>query len=203
MMHRLLLVSLALALAGCAREDREVSPGGFVGAELTRPKPKPEFVLTDMQGRPFDFKRETDGHVTLLFFGYTHCPDVCPLHMANIAAVLEKLPTSVTRDVKVVFVTTDPARDTPERLREWLGGFSQAFIGLTGTQAQIDSAQIAAGMPPAVKETPDSTVTDYTVGHSAVVLAYTKDGLLRVLYPFGTRQQDWARDIPKLVAFGE
>lgn len=191
------VVLWAVALAcGPARADRPLSPGGFVGAELTHPRPKPEFVLTGTDGRPFDFRRATDGHVTLLYFGYTHCPDVCPVHLANLAAVLQKLPDSLARSIRVVFVTTDPARDTPTRLRQWLDAFDPSFIGLTGTPEQLTQAQTAAGLLPAEADT--TAGPDYTVGHAAQVIAYTPDNLERVQYPFGTRQADWAHDLPRL-----
>ncbi len=200
--RRILLVAALAALASGCAERRQLSPSGYAGAELARPRPKPEFVLTSMRGGPFDFRRETDGYVTLLFFGYTHCPDVCPVHMANLGAVLDRLPFEVSNRVKVVFVTTDPARDTPERLRKWLGGFSSDFVGLTGTPEQLTRAQIAAGILPAVPDSADSATGDYAVGHAAQVLGYTPDNLERVEYPSGTRQDDWAHDLPLLVRAG-
>jgi protein SCO1/2 len=194
----LLIVALAGPASGCA-DRRQLSASGYAGAELTQPRPKPEFVLTSMRGGSWDFRRETDGYVTLLFFGYTHCPDVCPVHMANLGAVLDRLPFEVSSRVKVVFVTTDPARDTPERLRQWLGKFSPDFIGLTGTAEQLRQAQITAGLLPAVPDSTSSAKGDYGVGHAAQVLAYTPDNLERVEYPAGTRQEDWAHDLPLLV----
>jgi protein SCO1/2 len=191
---------LLAAACGRAAADRPLSPGGLVGAELMPPRPKPEFVLTATNGRPFDFRRETDGYLTLLFFGYTHCPDVCPVHMSNLAAVLKRLPLDAGRAVRVVFVTTDPARDTPARLREWLDAFDPSFIGLTGTPAEVEGAQRAAGVRSAEPET--RAGPNYTVAHAAQVIAYTPDDLERVMYPFGTRQADWAHDIPLLVRIG-
>ena len=189
----------ALLTLGCA--DRPtLSRSGYAGVELDPPAPKPEFVLTDTRGAPFDFRARTAGYLTLLFFGYTHCPDVCPVHMANLAAVLNRLPDEISRRVRVVFVTTDPARDTPERLSTWLGKFDADFVGLTGSPDELDRAQVAAGVTPA---RPDSAGgTDYGVGHAAQVMAYTPDGLGRVVYPAGTRQVDWAHDIPMLVRVG-
>jgi protein SCO1/2 len=73
---------------------------------------KPDFTLNDTASEPFDFRTETEGFVTLLFFGYTYCPDVCPIHMANIGAVLATLPPGIANQVKVVMVSTDPNRDT-------------------------------------------------------------------------------------------
>jgi protein SCO1/2 len=176
------------------------SAAAMRGLELLPPRTKPQFVLTDTEGRPFDFKRDTDGYATLLFFGYTHCPDVCPVHVANIAAVLHNLPPTVSQRVKMVFVTTDPERDTPEVLRRFLDKFDRGFIGLTGSPDEILAAQAAARIPAATKEVLDSTKPgEYLIGHAAFVFAYTPDGLGRYLYPFGIRQADWAHDIPRLV----
>jgi protein SCO1 len=195
---------LALSSSGC---DAPRSPsvgtpeagGQSAAAEYPHPRPKPAFTLTDTEGRPYAFREETAGFVTLLFFGYTNCPDVCPAQIANIAAALHKLPDPVARQVKVVFVTTAPARDTPERLRAWLDNFDAGFIGLTGTQAAIDSAQIAMHLPPAVREDlPDGR---YLVGHWAQVIAFTKDGLARFAFSSSTRQSEWAQEIPRLVAY--
>jgi protein SCO1/2 len=202
-LRHVVLLGASLLLAGTAGcgEPRELSASGYVGFELPAPKPKPEFVLTSTQGRPYDFRRETDGYLTLLFFGYTHCPDICPVHMANLAAVLERLPSEISSRVRVVFVTTDPARDSTARLRRWLGNFNPSFVGLTGTQEQLTQAQIAAGVLPAAPDTASGSgdKRDYDVGHSAQVLAFTPDNQERVQYPAGTRQQDWAHDIPLLV----
>jgi len=189
-----------LICGGCGKE-RDLSLSGYAGAELPQPKPKPAFVLTSMHGGSFDFRRETDGFLTLLFFGYTNCPDVCPVQMSNLAAALDRLPSDLSRRVRVVFVTTDPARDTPARLRQWLGAFAPSFVGLTGTPEQLTRAQLDAGLPPAVQASigDSATARDYTVGHAAQIIAYTPDNLERVHYPSGTRQQDWAHDIPLLL----
>jgi protein SCO1/2 len=181
--------------AGAARHDKE---SAWRGTLLAEPWPKPSFTLTDVNGQPFDFRAQTDGYLTLLFFGYTHCPDVCPLHMANLAAVLESLSGDVRVNTKVVFATTDPARDTPAVLKKWLANFNPTFIGLTGTVDAMAAAQRAASVPVSVAEPPKADGS-YTVGHAAQVIAYTRDGLAHVVYPFGTRQSDWADDLPHLL----
>jgi protein SCO1/2 len=99
-------------------------------------------------------------------------------------------------------VTTDPARDTPAVIRKWLDNFDVTFIGLTGTQAQITKAERAAGVPEAVLQ-PPSANGKYTVGHASQVIAYTLDDEAHVVYPFGIRQADWARDLPRLVSTTE
>lgn len=189
--------------AAAAKPDTVVA--ALHGALLQTPRPKTTFVLTRTDGQPYDFKRETDGFVTLLFFGYTHCPDICPVHMANLGAVLKNLPPAVSGKVKVVFVTVDPARDSAAVVAKWLANFHPEFVGLVGTEAEINAALQATRVPLAIKEPPATDKAQsvgYTMGHSAFVLAYTADGFLRVLYPFGTRQGDWALDLPQLVGMG-
>ena len=205
-MRRVLAVTLALVavLVGCgngnqAGGSRHGDQAAWRGTLLGDPWTKPEFTLTDVTGQPFDFRAGTDGYLTLLFFGYTHCPDVCPLHMANLAAVLDTLPGDVRVNMKVVFATTDPARDTPAVLKKWLGNFNPTFIGLTGTPDEMAAAQRAAGIPVSVAEPPKADGS-YVVGHAAQVIAYTRDNLAHIVYPFGTRQSDWADDLPRLLA---
>src|SRR5207245_5442656 len=101
----------------------------YRGGLVAPPLPKPRFVLTDTSGALFDFWSRTLGSVTLLFFGYTYCPDQCPMHMANIGGALKTLPSGVADQVKLVFVTTDPLRDTPVELRRWLDNFDRHFVG--------------------------------------------------------------------------
>ncbi len=117
--------------------------------------------------------------------------------MVNIATTLKKMPAGLRDRVKLVFVTTDPARDTPKVLRSWLDLFDKRFIGLTGSEAAIEAAQKAAGVPPA-RKTPLGA-EDYAVGHANFVLAYTKDNLAHLIYPGGVSKQDWANDLPQLV----
>lgn len=192
------LVVIAVGTA-CGGEAATLSPSGFVGAELATPQPVPEVVLTATNGAPYHLADSVRGRVTLVFFGYTNCPDICPVHLANLAAVLDRLPDAVQRSVGVVFITTDPARDSLPRIREWVRQFDRDFIGLGGSDSAIAAAQRGFGVQPAVKDT--ATTDDYLVGHAAQVIAVTRDGLARVWYPAGTRQRDWAHDLPRLVEF--
>jgi protein SCO1/2 len=212
--HRLLTVGgglvlvLAVALLGACRatndreqgRDRAVERLPYRGALLATPRAKPDFTLTDTAGRPFDFRTETEGYLTLLFFGYTHCPDICPLHMANLAAVLRTLPPEVTERIKVVFVTVDPERDTPSVLRTWLDHFDPRFIGLTGSTEAVEAAQRVTGVPVAQRE--DLGNGQYAMSHAAYVIAYTTDNLAHIAYPSGVQPSDWAHDLPKLVTKG-
>src|ERR1041385_8773506 len=167
---------------------------GFRGGLITPPLPKPRFTLTDTSGRPFHFYESTSGYITLLFFGYTYCPDQCPMHMANIGAALKKLPSAIADQVKLVFVTTDPARDTPVELRRCLDNFDIRFVGLTGTEGALRAVQKAAGVPPAQKT--ETRSADYAVGHANFVVTYTKDNLVHVIYPGGVTKDDWVHDLP-------
>ena len=202
MTHRLRLaaplLALAAATAGCHPAPAADTADGWAGAALPAPVARPDFTLTDTEGRPYDFLEETRGKVALLFFGYTHCPDVCPVHMANLAAVLDDLPPRVAREwVEVVFVSTDPERDTPERIRAWLDGFHPGFVGLRGTPTEVNAVEDALGLPPSLVESGEGD--DYFVGHAAQVLAFGADGPALRAYPWGTRQRDWLRDLPRLV----
>lgn len=197
------VVLAGLTVSGCTPSaEREAvqraRETGLRGTVLPEPLPKPDFTLPDAHGRPFPFREETEGRLALLFFGYTHCPDVCPVHMASLAAVLADLPYQTRRRIRVVFVSTDPERDTPERLREWLGRFDARFVGLRGPLEEVNRIQAHLKLPPAVRG--DPSAGDYLVGHAAQVIAFTPDGLGRVAYPFGTRQADWAHDLPRLAA---
>jgi protein SCO1/2 len=173
------------------------STGSYRGGLVTPPLPKPAFVLTDTSGAAFDFRQKTEGYVTLLFFGYTYCPDQCPMHMANLSAALKKLPPGIADQVKLVFVTTDPARDSPAVVRRWLDVFDRRFIGLTGTERAIEAVQRAVGVPPATRTGP--TKTDYAVSHANFVLAYSRDNLAHVIYPGGVSKDDWVHDLPRLI----
>ncbi len=188
-------IAVSAAVLACGKAS--AGPGELSGIALPDPWPKPQFTLTTTGGMPFDFHRETDGTVTLLFFGYTYCPDVCPVHMANIAAVLRKLTPQIARRITVVFVTTDSDRDTPTRLRTWLDGFDPGFVGLIGPLDTVNTIQQEIGLAQAMRLEGDGD--NYTVGHAAQVIAYTTDNRAHVVYPFGTRQADWAHDLPKLV----
>ena len=189
-----------LVLAGCGAQApaAEADADGFRGTALTEPLPRVDFTLTDTQGQPFAFRERTDGRLTFLFFGYTSCPDVCPVHMTNLAAVLQRFPHDVRSRVMVVFVTTDPERDTLERIRDWLDGFDPSFIGLRGPVDEVNRIQTQFNLPAAGvgQLRPDGS---YDVGHAASILAFQPDGPARLAYPFGTRQADWEHDIPLLL----
>ena len=186
---------VAAAALGCSGRATPEIAGDLTGAVLPIAAPRPSFVLTTTAGARYDFRERTRGRLTLVFFGYTHCPDVCPATMANLGSVVGRLSSTERALVDVVFVTTDPARDPAAVLGPWLANFEAGIIGLVGTIEAVRQAQVAAGIAVAVR---DSGRSDYTVSHAAQVLVYSPDDSAHVAYPFGTRQAQWAADLPKL-----
>jgi len=184
---------LPLLACGVLAQQANTYRGGMVRPPL----PKPRFVLMDTSGTAFDFQQSTDGYVTLLFFGYTNCPDQCPMHVSNLGAALKKLPAGTASQVRLVFVTTDPARDSRAVLRKWLDLFDRRFVGLTGTERDIVSVERAAGVPLAARTGPLNG--NYGVSHANFVIAYTRDNFAHVIYPGGVSKDDWVHDLPLLV----
>ena len=170
------------------------SASAWFGTPIEPARDRPEFTLTDTEGNPFDFAAETGGQLTFLFFGYTNCPDICPVHLTTLNQALRAEPDLAAR---VVFVTTDPERDTPEQIRSWLDGFSPAYVGLTGSPSEVLAAQQAAGVTPAALEEAGEDGS-YLVAHAAEIILITPDDHARFAYPFGTRQADWAADLRRL-----
>jgi len=217
-MRLILSFLLALGLVACSSDPPKARPS-YHGIEPTREALRPAFVLTDTSGAQFDFARRTGGRPTLVYFGYTNCPDECPTAMADIAAALRKTDAATREQVRVVFVTTDPRRDSGPVLRRFLDQFSPAFIGLRGTQPQVDAAQKAAGVAVAVPEGVAPTLPGrpdrhphkegtaphkhvgplgYAVSHSALIFAYDSSDRLPVAYPGGVTPSDIAADLPVL-----
>jgi protein SCO1/2 len=198
------LVLIAIAIVAFVRsggDDATDGEGtrnglGWHGGVIDPAKPRPSFTLTDTTGQPYDFAAETSGKLTFLFFGYTHCPDVCPITMASLTSALDQLPGTAAT---VVFVTTDPSRDTPEVLGRWLGNFPTKVVGLTGSVAELEAAQKAVGISTAIAEAPDEK-GKYTVGHSTSVSVYTPDDLQHLVFPSGLQQMEWMDDIPRIAA---
>jgi len=217
-----LLLSITL-LGGCgAASADKPATGASPGYHGVEPQPvlaRPQYVLTDTSGRSYDFQAETKGRPTYVYFGYTHCPDLCPTAMADIAAALRKVSPALRTQARVVFVTTDPTRDTASVLRRWLDQFSTDFIGLLGSPAALAAAQTVTGIRPAYPDGvtptlaghPDQHVSEkgtaphehfgplgYAVAHSAVIFAYDSSDHLPVVYPGGVTPSDIADDLPLL-----
>ena len=224
-MRVLLALVLAVGLAGCGPSDDKAAPTpsasnrAYHGVEPSPTPARPSYVLKDTSGKRYDFAAETKGRPTFVYFGYTNCPDECPTAMADLAAALRKAPADARDAARVIFVTTDPKRDTAAVLRRWLDQFSTSFIGLLGTAAEVKAAQVATGIQPAFPDGLTPTVPGrpnehihkpgtaphqhfgplgYAVTHSAVIFAYDADDRLPVVYPGGVTPSDIAADLPVL-----
>jgi len=196
----LLLTACGSSGAGGTADAAASVPAGSqsAGTLLDTPFAKPALVLTDNHGKPFDLVKQTAGDPMLLYFGYTHCPDVCPTTMSDIALAESKLPRADRDRLKVVFISSDPTRDTPARLNAWLGAIDKSFIGLTGNFTTIQAAarSVGVGIDPPVKEKDGSV----TVTHGAEVLAFwPKDDKAHVLYMSGTTSGQYAHDLPRII----
>jgi len=139
----------------------------------------PEFTLTDQDGDQVslsDFKDK----VVLIFFGYTHCPDICPMTMSVMNNVVDQLADQADR-VQVVFVTVDPERDTQQKLKTYIPYYNESFIGLTGTAEEIDKVADDYNVYYSKEEVESSS--EYLMGHNSSVLLITPDGEIFLRYP--------------------
>ncbi|MER5447808.1 SCO family protein [Streptomyces sp. NPDC002766] len=202
-----LLAAASLTLSACGSGDSGDSPVAVVSEDtaqkaatvLDQPFEKPDLVLTDTHGRKYDFRKETAGRPTLIYFGYTHCPDICPTTMSNIAVAKKQLPKAEQAKLQVVFVTTDPARDTPAELGKWLKGIDPAFVGLTGDFSTIQAGARTLGI--SIEPTHKDKKTGKTVSvHGTQVIAFSPktDGGY-VLYGEDATVDDYTKDLPKII----
>jgi len=172
----------------------------YLGRVVDPPYDKPNVVLTDTTGKPFDLRKETEGYVTLFYVGYTHCPDICPTHMHDLAKALKGSDPAVAAKVKVVFVTADPERDTPQVLGDWIHFFGPDFIGLVPTKEQLSALLTELHMPQTVYT--DIGGGNYSSSHAAYVIAFTPDNHGHLAYRQGFTIEDWHQDLNKLALIG-
>ncbi|NED75194.1 SCO family protein [Streptomyces sp. SID9944] len=201
-----LLAAALMALSACDSSGGGDKPATVVAEQssqqaatvLDQPFEKPDLVLTDTHGEKYDLRKETAGRPTLIYFGYTHCPDICPLTMSNIAVAKSKLPKAEQDKLRVVFVTTDPARDTSAELGKWLGMMDRQFIGLTGDFATIQAAARSVGI--AIEPTKKDKNGKLVSVHGTQVIAFSpKTDAGYVVYGESTTVEDFTKDLPKIV----
>jgi protein SCO1/2 len=155
------------------------------------PRPAPELRLTDQDGVPFDLASLRGGPV-LVYFGYTHCPDVCPATLADVRDALEL----VDEPVGVVFVTVDPSRDDAAAMKQYVGYYGSDFVGLTGTEDEIAAAAAAWGVSYTRLES--ASASGYAMAHSTDTYLVDADGMLRHHLFFGASPEliaDRIRDV--------
>jgi protein SCO1/2 len=202
-----LLAAASLTLTACGSGDDSDSPVSVVSEEagsdkaatvLDKPFEKPDLVLTDTGGKKYDLREQTKGRPTLIYFGYTHCPDVCPLTMNNIAVAKKQLTKAQQDELRIVFVTTDPDRDTPKALGKWLKGIDSQVVGLTGDfdTIQAGARTLGISIEPPHKDKNGKIVS--THGTQVVAFSPKTDGGY-VLYGEDATVDDYTKDLPKLI----
>lgn len=184
---QLLPVLMTLVLAACGEPMRGIE---IRDAEVAAP-----FVFTAFDGTRVDIAAE-QGKVVLVYFGYTHCPDVCPTTMGDWARARRAL-GDAAKDVRWIFVSMDPERDTPELALSYARQFDPSFLGVTGTTEEIEALKRAWGI--AAYPEGDTRANDYTVAHPANTFVVDRDGKLRYLYEPGVSGEDLAKDLRKLL----
>jgi len=165
---------------------------------LPERQPLPEFSLLDHEGAPFDRERLV-GRTSLLFFGFTHCPDICPATLELLASARRELAagsTAESRLPQIVFVSVDPERDTPERLAAYVGHFGPGTIGVTGSEEKLRALTEPLGIWFEKQPMGDG----YTVSHSTAVLVVDPQARLQALFASPHRQESFVHDIPLLMA---
>ena len=178
-----------IALVSACSEPEE-----FTGARLDQPYAAPTVELTDTVGEPYSLAADTDKAMTVVFFGYTHCPDICNVVLANIASALRGSTPKVRAATRLLFVTTDPARDTPEVVREYLDRFDPSYDGLVAPVGTVEQAAQALHVS---YERPDGSTGGYEVQHGTYTTAFV-DGRARLVWSADTSVADLRADLARL-----
>jgi protein SCO1/2 len=193
-----LLLAALLLLAGCGSTDGPPAQitaqddDGYHGVRLDKPYVVPRMSLTDTRGRPFDLAAQDKR--TLVFFGYTNCPDICQVVMSTISSALVRLPKAQRDQVQVAFVTTDPARDTEMALRTYLDRFDPTFVGVSGPLDRID--RLGRPMGVYIKKGRKLPSGGYEVDHSTAVIS-VDHGKGDLVWTGNTSPAEMAADLEK------
>lgn len=194
------VVAALLLLAGCASGSdqsagvRANGTAGWHGTPVTTGYPLPDQQFTDTSGDPVVPAEAAGDAVTLVFFGYTHCPDICNVVLANIASALRGSTPKVRAATRLLFVTTDPARDTPDVVREYLDRFDPSYDGLV---APVETVEQAAQALHVSYERPDGSTGGYEVQHGTYTTAFV-DGRARLVWSADTSVADLRADLARL-----
>lgn len=189
-LRNFLLIILASTLFACKPAGDKVVATDITGADFAQ-----TLNLTDHNGKRRTLD-EFKGKVVALFFGYTHCPDVCPTTMADLKQAM-KLLGSKADEVQVLFVTLDPERDTQEVLAKFVPSFDKRFIGLRGTNQEIEAT--AKNFKIFMSKVASEGKGDYTIDHSAGMYVYDKTGKIRLYVDYGEKPADIANDIKTIL----
>lgn len=187
-MRAFILGLVALTCLGC--QPKEELPFPTVGGD---------FALTDHDNKPFQLSSQR-GKVVLVFFGFASCPDACPTTLSKLSAVYKRLGPDAAK-VQTLYITVDPDRDTPERLKEDLSYFRIGAIGLTGTKVEIDKVVAQYGASYEIVPLPGSAA-QYSVAHSTTLYALDTDGKTRILFPYEATVDEISAGLKSILAAG-
>lgn len=200
----LILTSLAALAVGVYASYRLMGPperpeiGGYI---LEAPRVLPEFLLTDANGDEFT-NRSFIGDWSFVYFGYTYCPDVCPLSLAELARVKREFEKSLPElSDRYYLVSVDPARDTAERLREYVSYFDPDFRGVSGKDEELAKFALAAAVVYEVPESPEDD--NYIVGHSSSVTIIDPQGRVYAIFTRPHTSAQIIEDFPKILEYYE
>jgi protein SCO1 len=191
-----ILIGLALVITGWQFSQRNYR---YHGSLINPPVVAADFSLVDQNGSPFRLS-EQRGKIVLLFFGYTHCPDVCPVTLSQFRQVKGQLGNKA-EEVRFVLITVDPERDTVEQLRRYVPNFDPDFIGLTGSRSDLEKVWKSYGVYAEEQPHGDSGHSDdaYLVDHTARVYLVDQQGNWRLTYPFGMEASQMTDDLEHLL----
>ena len=187
---RLLLLASLAAAAGCQRGDAGFRSTDITGAEFGR-----DFTLTDHTGKRRSLA-DFQGKVVVMFFGFTHCPDVCPTTLAELASAMKKIGAGSDK-VQVLLVTVDPERDTPAVLGPYVTAFDPRFLALRGSAEE--TAQVAREFKVIYQKVAGSKPENYTMDHSAGSYVFDAQGRIRLYIGYGRGSEVFAHDIGRLL----
>ena len=192
-MKKIVWLCLVLMLVACDANKQQAPV--FVGTDITGADFAKDFDLLDSRGVKHQLK-DYRGKLVVVFFGYTHCPDVCPTTMADMAKAM-KLLGEQANQVQVIFITLDPERDTPEVLAKYLPSFDQRFVGLYGNAAQ--TAETAETYKVFYSKQVVVGKSGYTIDHSAGSYVYDKQGKIRIYFKYGQKPNEIASDLKQIM----
>jgi len=189
------LAALLLTLTACGGDD---SAGGELsGTELDPPFEVSSTPLVDTGGAPYSLTEDTDKDLTLVFFGYIHCPDICQTVMASLATAMTRLDERDRERVDVVYVTTDPARDTGPAIKDYLAHLDPGFIGLTGDLDTI--VEVAKPLGVGITQGEKLPSGGYDVTHGTTITGIDADDQGTIYWGEDTSSADFAADIHTLL----
>ena len=196
--RRILLVAALGVLAGCDKPAGSSSKATFRGIDITGAEYARSLSLTDQHGQPRTLE-QFKGKVSVVFFGYTQCPDFCPATMAELAQIKKALGKDGDR-VQGIFVTVDPQRDTQDILKNYMASFDPSFVALWGTPEQTKAA--AKEFKVFYALTPGKTEGSYTVDHTAGSFVFDAKGKVRLFVRYGSGAEALTADLKALLAEG-